>query len=100
MHDPRIGRFFVPDPLTAAYPHNSAYAFSENRVMDGIDLERAEYYTVIYKYYKGSKKPQINIAWYNNLQHNYYGRLGAGVAFRYEKYDEKKNLVFISYFNA
>ena len=42
MHDPRIGRFFATDPLEAKYPHNSPYAFSENRVVDGIELEGLE----------------------------------------------------------
>jgi len=43
MHDPRIGRFFAGDPLAAKYPYNSPYAFSENRVIDGIDLEGREF---------------------------------------------------------
>jgi RHS repeat-associated protein len=43
MHDPRLGRFFAVDPLAASYPWNSTYAFSENRVIDGIDLEGLEY---------------------------------------------------------
>ncbi len=43
MHDPRIGRFFAVDPLAAEYPHNSVYAFSENRVIDGVELEGLEY---------------------------------------------------------
>lgn len=42
MHDPRIGRFFAVDPLAAEYPYNSPYAFSENRVIDGIELEGLE----------------------------------------------------------
>lgn len=42
MHDPRIGRFFAIDPLFRKYPHNSVYAFSENRVIDGIELEGLE----------------------------------------------------------
>ena len=42
MHDPRLGRFFAVDPLFADYPHNSTYAFSENRVIDGIELEGLE----------------------------------------------------------
>ncbi|TAF58324.1 MAG: hypothetical protein EAZ58_14450 [Flavobacterium sp.] len=42
MHDPRIGRFFARDPLAAKYPHNSPYAFSENRVIDGVELEGKE----------------------------------------------------------
>ncbi|RKR09069.1 RHS repeat-associated protein [Flavobacterium sp. 90] len=47
MHDPRIGRFFARDPLATEYPWNSPYAFSENRVIDGIDLEGLEYYQAI-----------------------------------------------------
>jgi hypothetical protein len=43
MHDPRIGRFFAVDPLAPDYPHNSPYAFSENRVIDGIELEGLEF---------------------------------------------------------
>ena len=43
MHDPRIGRFFAVDPLTKTYPWNSPYAFAENRVIDGIDLEGKEW---------------------------------------------------------
>jgi RHS repeat-associated protein len=42
MHDPRIGRFFAVDPLASKYPHNSPYAFSENRVLDAIELEGLE----------------------------------------------------------
>ncbi len=43
MHDPRIGRFFAVDPLAPSYPHNSPYAFSENRVIDGVELEGLEF---------------------------------------------------------
>ena len=43
MHDTRLGRFFAVDPLSAKYPWNSPYAFSENRVIDGIELEGLEY---------------------------------------------------------
>lgn len=42
MHDPRIGRFFTLDPLASKYPWNSPYAFSENRVLDAIELEGLE----------------------------------------------------------
>jgi len=45
MHDPRVGRFFAEDPLFKEYPWNSAYAFSENRVIDGVDLEGLEFTT-------------------------------------------------------
>jgi len=44
MHDPRIGRFFAVDSLTKKYPWNSSYAFSENRVIDGTDLEGLEFF--------------------------------------------------------
>jgi len=46
MHDPRVGRFFAVDPLFTLYPHNSTYAFSENRVIDGVDLEGMEFKTI------------------------------------------------------
>jgi RHS repeat-associated protein len=39
MHDPRIGRFFSIDPLCDSYSWNSPYAFSENRVIDAVELE-------------------------------------------------------------
>ncbi len=42
MHDPRVGRFFARDPLFRKYPYNSPYAFSENRVIDAIELEGLE----------------------------------------------------------
>ena len=46
MHDPRVGRFFAVDPLAAEYPWNSVYAFSENRVIDAIELEGLEKYLI------------------------------------------------------
>lgn len=42
MHDPRIGRFFARDPMFNSYPWNSPYAFSENRVLDGREIEGLE----------------------------------------------------------
>lgn len=39
-------RFFAIDPLSPEYPHNSPYAFSENRVIDGVELEGLEYATI------------------------------------------------------
>jgi RHS repeat-associated protein len=42
MHDPRVGRFFAVDPLAPEYPWNSSYAFSENIVINAIDLEGLE----------------------------------------------------------
>ncbi len=42
LHDARLGRFFSVDPLAGKYPYNSVYAFSENRVIDGVELEGLE----------------------------------------------------------
>jgi len=42
-YDPRTGRFWSVDPLAHKYPWNSTYAFCENRVIDGRDLEGLEY---------------------------------------------------------
>jgi RHS repeat-associated protein len=46
MADTRLGRFFAVDPLAPKYPGNSVYAFSENRVIDGVELEGLEYQPV------------------------------------------------------
>ncbi len=43
MYDTRVGRFSSVDPLSKSFPWNSSYAFAENRVIDGIDLEGAEW---------------------------------------------------------
>jgi RHS repeat-associated protein len=43
MHDPAMGRFLSVDPLSEKYMYNSTYAFSENRVIDGIELEGLEF---------------------------------------------------------
>jgi RHS repeat-associated protein len=47
MHDPRLGRFFAVDPLAAKYPRNSVYAYSENRVIDALELEGLEAVVII-----------------------------------------------------
>ncbi|MBL7897287.1 MAG: hypothetical protein JNJ99_02045 [Crocinitomicaceae bacterium] len=46
MHDVRVGRFFAVDPLAGSYPWNSPYAFSENRIMDALELEGLESITL------------------------------------------------------
>ena len=42
IYDSRLGRFLSVDPLTSKYAYNSPYAFSENRVIDGKELEGLE----------------------------------------------------------
>ena len=44
MHDPRIGRFFAVDPLTAKYPWYTPYQFSGNKVIQYVELEGLEEY--------------------------------------------------------
>jgi RHS repeat-associated protein len=42
MHDPRIGRFFAVDPLTAKYPWYTPYQFSGNKPIQFVELEGLE----------------------------------------------------------
>jgi RHS repeat-associated protein len=46
MHDPRTGRFFAVDPLAPDYPWNSPYAFSENQVINAVELEGLEKFEI------------------------------------------------------
>ena len=63
MHDPRVGRFFAVDPLFRTYPHNSPYAFAENRVIDGIELEGLEWLPRISFLFENSNSvPRTTIA--------------------------------------
>ena len=48
MHDPRVGRFFATDPLEAKYPWNSPYSFSENKVINSVELEGLEHHQKFY----------------------------------------------------
>ncbi len=75
IHDARLGRFLSVDPLYKSYPWNSTYAFAENRVIDGIDLEGREFdsYLLSFKIRQGDTyikianelkaKHDIDITW-------------------------------------
>jgi hypothetical protein len=94
VEDQRLGRFFSVDPLTAKYPHNSPYAFSENRVIDGKELEGLEYITIHHyadgttgkrEHYKATNKHIKDVdgtpsGIYNSAA---YGPLGKGVVHYY-----------------
>jgi RHS repeat-associated protein len=41
-YDPSIGRFFNVDPLSEDYAYQSHYNFSENRVIDNVEIEGLE----------------------------------------------------------
>lgn len=84
MHDPRVGRFFARDPLYKDFPHNSPYAFSENRVIDGGELEGLEFEVKTYQD-PSSKKYSTQVIYdekiklgiikqsYNNIDANNFG---------------------------
>jgi hypothetical protein len=59
VHDTRLGKFLSIDPLVKDYPWNSPYAFSENRVIDAIELEGAE--SVKYTYSWNPKKQAYDL---------------------------------------
>jgi RHS repeat-associated protein len=42
MDDPQIGRFWSTDPLASKYVYNSPYAFSEDKVVNSVELEGLE----------------------------------------------------------
>ncbi len=65
MHDPRLGRFFAIDPLAGEYPHNSPYAFSENRVIDAVELEGLEK-VITHEYNRETKKFVVTSKEVNN----------------------------------
>jgi len=64
MHDPRVGRFFAVDPLAPKYPHNSPYAFSENVVINAVELEGLEKSVIINNSVDGGtpKEPIVQTA--------------------------------------
>jgi len=83
MHDPRLGRFFAVDPLYKRYPHNSPYAFSENRVIDGVELEGLEYHTFHIKIDKEGNRSLLKIESHRDNTKKGYGKLGEGIAYKY-----------------
>jgi RHS repeat-associated protein len=81
MHDARVGRFLSLDPLAKQYPHNSPYAFSENRVIDGIDLEGAEFC----RFDLDSNDPNVQqMAKWDGVSHYRDSKL-------YQKFNETRN---------
>ncbi|AWM15197.1 hypothetical protein DI487_15915 [Flavobacterium sediminis] len=63
MHDPRVGRFFAVDPLSGQFPWNSPYAFSENKVIHGIEFEGLEFDNINVDY--GFK---VTLSFSNNIK--------------------------------
>jgi len=88
MHDPRIGRFFAIDPLTKDYPWNSPYAFSENRLIDGFELEGLEYHTVHIQQNRDGSKSLLKVESHRDTEEG-YGPLGKGIAYKYYTVNDK-----------
>jgi RHS repeat-associated protein len=50
LHDPATGRFLSVDPLAENFHFNSTYAFAENRVINGVELEGLEWENFMSKF--------------------------------------------------
>jgi hypothetical protein len=70
MHDPSIGRFGAVDPLSEKYLYNSTFAFSENRLIDGFELEGLEYvlpYADKFQYNPYDDGQRLVLKWLGNV---------------------------------
>lgn len=77
VSDPAIGRFWQVDPLAEDFPHNGTYNFSENRVIDAIELEGLESYIVTGRSFIPQDKLSNPTPWgtsdfYKGDNRNYY----------------------------
>jgi hypothetical protein len=61
VEDSRLGRFFSVDPLARSFPFNSSYAFAENRVIDGIELEGKEWTSTTTVHEDGSTTVHLHV---------------------------------------
>lgn len=64
-HMPDIGRFFNVDPLADKYVYNSPYAFAENKVINGNELEGLELGPTHFEIYQSAKvqgRPMSDVA--------------------------------------
>jgi RHS repeat-associated protein len=57
MHSPEIGRFMTIDPIAEDYYYNSTYAFSENKLIDGIEMEGLERWKTV------GDKNGVQVSW-------------------------------------
>ena len=73
QYDARIGRFWSVDPLAGKFPWNSVYAFAENRVVDGMELEGLE--VVVRATRNTTNTRPVFFRETNNYARTEYGRL-------------------------
>jgi hypothetical protein len=99
MHDPRLGRFFAIDPLTSEFPWNSPYAFSENIVINAVELEGLEtayVYNVTYNGKEKKVKKSHNYENNNNFNqrvYRYFNANGEVVKEIVQKLDSKGKVI-------
>ncbi len=72
-YDYAIGRFMSVDPLAEKYPYNGVYNFSENRVIDGRELEGLEWEPV-----KDDDEHYIDFRWNPDEAYDKNGKLKNG----------------------
>ena len=109
-YDPRLIRFWSVDPLFRDYPWNSSYAFAENRLIDGIDLEGKEFYSVHIKKNAYGTRTKMFVTNYTNIEQagmtnvqtaNGFGPRGdVGVTYVIHKYDKDGNFTGYDQFNV
>ncbi|WP_291883191.1 DUF6443 domain-containing protein [Chryseobacterium sp.] len=64
-YDPTMARFFNVDPLSEKYAYQSHYNFSENRVIDGTELEGLEFRSMQEANDYIASHPNTTIDWVN-----------------------------------
>ena len=97
IEDPRLGRFFSVDPLVHKYPWNSNYAFSENRLLDRIELEGCES-TVVFEVigynpdYPNQSSVIYTVYWSDLFPGQEHGPLGHGTLYKFIHFTTKKEV--------
>ena len=81
-HQSDLGRFTSIDPLSEFYPHNSTYAFSENKLISGVELEGLEKI-----YFMNSYTMKLGGGAFTSLTQIDYG---AGIVQRFSNVDPNK----------
>lgn len=72
MDDPQIGRFWQVDPLADSFRYNSVYDFSEDRVINGVELEGKEWRNFMSKFKDPSELTLKPIPSGKGVQQQYY----------------------------
>jgi len=76
-----VGRFWQVDPLATKYVYNSTYAYAENRVVNGIDLEGKEFWRMAWGVLTGNVQETATglTGMFTNLKNDGEGSMQAQV---------------------